>query len=400
MKKTYVELTREIAALQRTAADLLSSEKKTAIDDVNALIATYQISAAELAFPQSPASRSVGALARAQKKSQVLAGSRYGDDSGNSWGGRGPRPAWLRAALAAGKTLESFSLSGAASSNSIQPQRTTKTATAKSQAGLAKYVDPKTGSAWSGRGPRPAWLKQALKKRGARIEDFAASNTSPLPKTIAPVPNAVTPARRTPKTKRARAERSVVQTTSTNQPTPPAKAVQVAKFQTAGAPQRAKKAAEAAAVEASPAKSTARAAKTTARPGAQASAPKKNPAAAARKAGKKTPHTKSEPSVAHNSPASPGNADKPTSKVNATLATKKTKPSAKKPLKAPTHPKSTVAKKAAKRADSNNVRAGYDSKVPEGGQDKGRSLAQQVAAATANSATPPVAPSAAPSVES
>lgn len=36
----------------------------------------------------------------------------------------------------------------------------------------AKYRDPQTGNAWSGRGLQPKWLKAALAE-GRKIEDFA-----------------------------------------------------------------------------------------------------------------------------------------------------------------------------------------------------------------------------------
>lgn len=46
-----------------------------------------------------------------------------------------------------------------------------KSATAGSKV-AAKYRDPATGNAWSGRGLQPKWLKAALAE-GKKIEDFA-----------------------------------------------------------------------------------------------------------------------------------------------------------------------------------------------------------------------------------
>ncbi|CAN7762195.1 H-NS family nucleoid-associated regulatory protein [Variovorax sp. LjRoot84] len=42
----------------------------------------------------------------ARKKAKRAASKTYKDDAGNSWSGMGPKPGWLKAALAAGKTLE------------------------------------------------------------------------------------------------------------------------------------------------------------------------------------------------------------------------------------------------------------------------------------------------------
>lgn len=67
MTMTYAQLAREIATLQAFAQKQLALEAKGAIAKFNA-------------------------------------------GSGNQWGGRGPRPAWLRNASAAGRTLASFAI--------------------------------------------------------------------------------------------------------------------------------------------------------------------------------------------------------------------------------------------------------------------------------------------------
>jgi DNA-binding protein H-NS len=41
-----------------------------------------------------------------RKKAKRTAKIRYKDDAGNSWSGFGPKPGWLKAALAAGKSLD------------------------------------------------------------------------------------------------------------------------------------------------------------------------------------------------------------------------------------------------------------------------------------------------------
>ena len=41
----------------------------------------------------------------------------------------------------------------------------------------AKYRDPESGTAWSGRGLQPKWLKAAIES-GRKLEDFAVSTAS------------------------------------------------------------------------------------------------------------------------------------------------------------------------------------------------------------------------------
>ncbi|RYF03088.1 MAG: hypothetical protein EOO40_12600 [Deltaproteobacteria bacterium] len=110
MSKTYAQLAREIAALQASAQRQLAVESKGAIAKINEMIAKFQLSASDLKFASSAASIAPSAKGAKTVKTKAAAGkrSRYSDGQGNVWGGRGPRPRWLRSALAAGRSIESF----------------------------------------------------------------------------------------------------------------------------------------------------------------------------------------------------------------------------------------------------------------------------------------------------
>ena len=173
MTKTYAQLNKEIAALQAVAEKLYAAEKKAAVEKVNELIAKYALSASELKIPGTAAARPASKVAKSRAPVASKSGAaKYSDGLGHAWGGRGPRPGWLRAALEAGRTLESFAASATDSGVPVP-----LAGTASSSVGAvatkrpAKYSDNK-GNSWSGRGSRPRWLQAALKKRGARIEDF------------------------------------------------------------------------------------------------------------------------------------------------------------------------------------------------------------------------------------
>jgi DNA-binding protein H-NS len=43
---------------------------------------------------------------KAKAKAKLESAAKYQDAQGNRWGGRGPKPGWVKAALAAGRTLE------------------------------------------------------------------------------------------------------------------------------------------------------------------------------------------------------------------------------------------------------------------------------------------------------
>lgn len=161
MTKTYAQLAREIASLQATAEKLRAAEIKAAVAKANELIAAYGLTADDLKFSKSTSVRTARAKA-------TTSDARYSDGMGHTWGGRGPRPAWLREALATGQTLQSYE-TGAVSNPAGKKAKAAK----KSGYKVAiKYRDAATGNSWSGRGSQPAWLKTALKKRGSKIADF------------------------------------------------------------------------------------------------------------------------------------------------------------------------------------------------------------------------------------
>ncbi|HUD32237.1 MAG TPA: H-NS family nucleoid-associated regulatory protein [Variovorax sp.] len=183
MTKTYAQLTREIQALQASAEKLRATEVKAAIAKLNESIAEYGLTADDLHFPgsASASARRQTASTSASPRTGASTDAKYSDGQGNTWGGRGPRPAWLRNAISGGRSLESFE-TAASSSSSRTAGRPAKEPGALSKVKLpALYGHPKTGQTWSGRGPKPAWLKQGLKKRGSSIDDFLISAHASTP---------------------------------------------------------------------------------------------------------------------------------------------------------------------------------------------------------------------------
>jgi DNA-binding protein H-NS len=107
----YAELQSQIAALQKRADEIRLAERQAAIKTITELVATFGIVRSDIKF----AGASTGGnhpQANAAKKRHPSAGQsvppRFRDATGNSWAGRGLQPKWLREAIAAGATLESF----------------------------------------------------------------------------------------------------------------------------------------------------------------------------------------------------------------------------------------------------------------------------------------------------
>lgn len=108
---TYIELQKQIESLQKEAEALKDRERSGVIERMREAIDVYDITPSELGFgankraAQKGSKKSGGRNAGASKRNRTAA---YSDKEGNTWGGRGPRPKWLKDALAAGAKLEDF----------------------------------------------------------------------------------------------------------------------------------------------------------------------------------------------------------------------------------------------------------------------------------------------------
>jgi DNA-binding protein H-NS len=115
MTKTYVQIQKQIESLQREADKLKRKEIDDVIFKIKEAINVYELTAADLGFEgkggsrRGPAAKKRGRPA-AKGKGKGAAAAKFRDEAGNTWGGRGPRPLWLRTALGAGKSLQDFAV--------------------------------------------------------------------------------------------------------------------------------------------------------------------------------------------------------------------------------------------------------------------------------------------------
>ncbi|QRF63234.1 H-NS family nucleoid-associated regulatory protein [Variovorax paradoxus] len=114
-KKTFQEVQKQIEQLQKEASELRQQEANEVLARIKEAIAVYGFSAAELgvgrALRRTGSARpsrvvTLGRPASAKKASGAQ--PKYRDEAGNVWSGRGPRPAWFKAALRSGADPGSF----------------------------------------------------------------------------------------------------------------------------------------------------------------------------------------------------------------------------------------------------------------------------------------------------
>ncbi len=117
MKKTYADVVQQIEALKAEAEDLKQAEVAAVVARIKEAIGVYGLTATDLFPSGAKRGRPVGSKKRVAIRNAGPKGSgpervqkSYSDGAGNTWGGRGPRPAWIKEALAAGKNLSDFAV--------------------------------------------------------------------------------------------------------------------------------------------------------------------------------------------------------------------------------------------------------------------------------------------------
>ena len=167
MAQTYLQIKRQIETLEKQAEKLKNQEVAGVVERIKTAIEHYGLTAEQLGLARATSSPRKGSRTGASGSASrsALTQAKYADGQGNVWGGRGPRPHWLRDALAAGKSLEDFA------SNS-EPNATRRSAPKTTSKRKAQGYSDGNGNTWSGFGPKPRWLKEAL-STGGTLEQLA-----------------------------------------------------------------------------------------------------------------------------------------------------------------------------------------------------------------------------------
>jgi len=128
MAKSLSNILSQIERLQKEAATIQSE----VIARVRKDITKYGLTAEQL-FGAAGVIRRGRAKASAQT-TKVAKPPKYADGAGNTWGGMGKRPEWIRQALAAGKALEDFLIAKATAPASRKAKAPKAAAPAKTKA--------------------------------------------------------------------------------------------------------------------------------------------------------------------------------------------------------------------------------------------------------------------------
>jgi DNA-binding protein H-NS len=214
---TLEQIQAKLKKLQAQADVLIARKAQVAVDQIRELMLKHGLTTADIEA-KAKAKRAAHALnGRAASGKVKAAGAgksipKYRDNTtGATWTGHGRAPAWI----AAVKDRTQFLIEGASELKSAAKAVVTHAkAGSKGQpkgAQPPKYLDPKTGATWSGRGPAPAWLA-TVKDRTKFLIDSAAATSNVAAKKVVKAKKAVAskPAAKkgTAATKKASAKKS------------------------------------------------------------------------------------------------------------------------------------------------------------------------------------------------
>ena len=193
---TLEQIQAKLKKLQAQADVLIARKAQVAVDQIRDLMLKHGLTTADIEAKAKArrAARGLNGHAVPGKAKAAGAGksvAKYRDHkTGATWTGHGRAPAWI----AAVKDRTQFLIAGASELKSVAKAAVTQTkGKSKGQpkgAQPPKYLNPKTGATWSGRGPAPAWLA-TVKDRTKFLIDGAAATSNVAAKKVVTAKKAV-----------------------------------------------------------------------------------------------------------------------------------------------------------------------------------------------------------------
>lgn len=174
---TLASLQAKIAELQAQAEAIVKRDSTAVIAKIRDLMEKHGLTTADIEAHVG------GGKKRGRKPGVKVAaksstsGAKYRDPkTGATWTGHGRAPAWIAKA----KDRSKFLVEGdAAVVSAPASKKAAKAGNYVRGPQAPKYRDPKSGAAWSGRGPAPAWLAGAKDRSRFLIGGVAGASTMP-----------------------------------------------------------------------------------------------------------------------------------------------------------------------------------------------------------------------------
>ena len=160
----------KIRRLQEQAEAIKAKKASITLDRIVALMKESGVTVADIEAHISRKTRGAKPGKKAAVSTETGPAKYMHPKTGATWSGRGRAPAWIANA----KNRDRFLVDGNASKAALATGRKAKRPGNYARGPQpAKYRNPETGATWSGRGPAPAWMANA-KDRTKFLIDAAA----------------------------------------------------------------------------------------------------------------------------------------------------------------------------------------------------------------------------------
>jgi DNA-binding protein H-NS len=175
---TLEQIQAKLKKLQAQADALIARQTKVVVDEIRDLMLKHGLTTEDIegSAKATRSARSLNGHAgnEKSKKMGTVKAAKYRDHkTGATWTGHGRAPGWIAGA----KDRSQFLIEGASEPKSEAKAAVSGAKHTKGQpkgAQPPKYLNPKTGATWSGRGPAPAWLA-TVKDRSKFLIDGATA---------------------------------------------------------------------------------------------------------------------------------------------------------------------------------------------------------------------------------
>jgi DNA-binding protein H-NS len=174
---TLEQIQAKLKKLQAQADVLIARKAQVAVDQIRDLMLKHGLTTADIEAQAKArrAARGLNGNGKVKAGSSGKAIAKYRDHkTGATWTGHGRAPGWI----AGVKDRTQFLVEGASELKSAAKAAVTHAKGSKGQpkgAQPPKYINPKTGATWSGRGPAPAWLATVKDRTRFLIDSASAS---------------------------------------------------------------------------------------------------------------------------------------------------------------------------------------------------------------------------------
>ncbi|CAB3688869.1 H-NS family nucleoid-associated regulatory protein [Trinickia soli] len=157
----------KIRRLQEQAEAMRAKKASATLDRIVALMKESGVTVADIEAHIGGKKRGVKAGKKTAAGAATVAAKYMDPKTGATWSGRGRAPAWISSA----KNRDRFLVDGNGTTASVATgSKANRPGNYRRGPQPAKYRDPESGATWSGRGPAPAWLANAKDRTKFLIE--------------------------------------------------------------------------------------------------------------------------------------------------------------------------------------------------------------------------------------